>query len=106
PGFNEQAYARIGKWYNEWGWGIVFMAGFSPIPYKIFTIASGALGMAFLPFVVASTVSRSARFFLVALLLAWFGEPMKGFIDRHFNLLALVFVLLLAGGVVAVKYLF
>ena len=106
PGFNEQAYLRIVEWYHEWGWVIVFLAGFSPIPYKIFTITSGALGMAFLPFVVASTVSRSARFFLVALLLAWFGEPMKHFIDRHFNLLALVFAILLVGGVVAVKYLF
>ena len=106
PGFTPEAYLRIEEWYGEWGWIIVLLAGFSPIPYKIFTIASGALGMAFLPFVLASAASRSARFFLVALLLAWFGEPMKGLIDRHFNKLALLFGILLVGGVVAVKYMF
>ena len=106
PGFNEDAYNRIVDWYKDWGVPIVFLAGFSPIPYKIFTIASGALGMPFLAFVGASAVSRSARFFLVALLLAKFGEPMKKKIDRHFNLLALLFCILLVGGFVALKYLF
>ena len=106
PGFSPEGYARIEAWYKEWGWAIVFLAGFSPIPYKIFTIASGALGMAFLPFVLASAISRSARFFLVALLLAWFGEPMKHMIDRHFNKLALIFGVLLVGGFAALKFLF
>lgn len=106
PGFTETGFARIEQWYDEWGLVIVLLAGFSPIPYKIFTIASGALSMTFLPFVLASATSRSARFFLVALLLAWFGEPMKDLIDRHFNKLALVFSILLVGGFVAVKYWF
>ncbi len=106
PGVTPEAYLRIEKWYGEWGWVIVLLAGFSPIPYKLFTIASGALGMAFLPFVLASAARRSARFFLVALLLAWFGEPMKDLIDRHFNKLALLFGILLVGGVAAVKYVF
>ena len=105
PGFTEAGFVRIEQWYEEWGLAIVLLAGFSPIPYKIFTIASGALSLSFLPFVLASTVSRSARFFLVALLLAWFGEPMKDLIDRHFNKLALIFGVLLVGGFVAVKYL-
>jgi len=77
PGFTEEKFARIQEWYAEWGWPLVFLAGFSPIPYKIFTIASGVLGMALLPFILASAVSRSARFFLVAALVAKFGEPMK-----------------------------
>lgn len=106
PGFTPDGFKDIQLWYDEWGVLIVFLAGFSPIPYKIFTIASGALAMAFLPFVLASAVSRSARFFLVALLIAKFGEPMKEKIDRHFNLLALVFGILLVGGFVALKFIF
>lgn len=105
PGFTEEKFLRIQEWYTEWGWPLVFLAGFSPIPYKIFTIASGVLGMALLPFILASAVSRSARFFLVAALVAKFGEPMKEKIDKHFNLLALVFGLLLVGGFLALKLL-
>ena len=105
PGFTPEKFERISAWYGEWGWPLVFLAGFSPIPYKVFTIASGVLGMAWLPFLLASTVSRSARFFLVAVLISKFGEPIKEKIDRHFNLLALVFGLLLVGGFLAIKFL-
>jgi membrane protein YqaA with SNARE-associated domain len=105
PGFTEEKFARITEWYSEWGWPLVFLAGFSPIPYKIFTIASGVLGMALLPFTLASAVSRSARFFLVALLIAKFGEPMKEQMDKHFNKLALLFGLLLVGGFLVLKVL-
>ena len=105
PGFTEEKFDRIQEWYAEWGWPLVFLAGFSPIPYKIFTIASGVLGMALVPFILASAVSRSARFFLVAALVSKFGEPMKEKIDKHFNLLALVFGLLLVGGFLALKLL-
>lgn len=105
PGFTEEKFAHIQQWYADWGWPLVFLAGFSPIPYKIFTIASGVLGMALVPFILASAVSRSARFFLVAALVAKFGEPMKKKIDKHFNLLALVFGLLLVGGFLALKFL-
>jgi membrane protein YqaA with SNARE-associated domain len=105
PGFTEEKFARIQEWYAEWGWPLVFLAGFSPIPYKIFTIASGVMGMALLPFILASAVSRSARFFLVAALVAKFGEPMKEKIDKHFNLLAMVFGLLVVGGFLALKFL-
>ena len=105
PGFTEEKFARITEWYAEWGWPLVFLAGFSPIPYKIFTIASGVLGMALLPFTLASAVSRSARFFLVALLIAKFGEPMKEQMDKHFNKLALLFGLLLVGGFLVLKVL-
>ena len=105
PGFTEEKFARITEWYAEWGWPRVFLAGFSPIPYKIFTIASGVLGMALLPFTLASAVSRSARFFLVALLIAKFGEPMKEQMDKHFNKLALLFGLLLVGGFLVLKVL-
>ena len=105
PGFTPEKFDQLKAWYEEWGWPLVFIAGFSPIPYKIFTVASGVLGMALWPFILASAVSRSARFFLVAFLLAKFGKPMKEKIDKHFNLLALLFGLLLIGGIVALKFL-
>ena len=105
PGFTKEKFSRIADWYEEWGWPLVFLAGFSPIPYKIFTIASGVLGMALLPFTLASAVSRSGRFFLVALLISKFGEPMKELIDKHFNKLAFAFGLLLIGGFLALKLL-
>ena len=105
PGFTPEKFDKLKSWYEEWGWPLVFIAGFSPIPYKIFTVASGVLGMALWPFILASAVSRSARFFLVAFLLAKFGEPMKEKIDKHFNLLALLFGVLLIGGIVVLKFL-
>ena len=105
PGFTEEKFERLKDWYEEWGWPLVFLAGFSPIPYKIFTIASGVLGMALLPFTLASAVSRSGRFFLVALLISKFGEPMKELIDKHFNKLAFAFGLLLIGGFLVLKLL-
>ena len=105
PGFTPEKFDQLKSWYEEWGWPLVFIAGFSPIPYKIFTVASGVLGMALWPFIIASAISRSARFFLVAFLLAKFGEPMKEKIDKHFNLLALLFGLLLIGGIVVLKFL-
>ena len=64
-------------WFETYGVWIVFLAGFSPIPYKIFTVSAGFLQMAFLPFVLASTVGRGARFFLVAGLMRWGGAPME-----------------------------
>ncbi len=77
------AYERASTWFAEWGFWAVFVAGFSPIPHKVFTISAGALSMALLPFVLASTVGRGARFFLVAGLLAWGGEPMERLIRRY-----------------------
>ena len=70
-------YLIARQWFDEWGFWAVFLAGFSPIPYKLFTISAGAMGMALLPFTLASFVGRGARFFLVALLLAWGGEPLE-----------------------------
>jgi len=91
--------------YNEHGALIVFSAGFSPIPYKVFTIASGVADMNIVSFAAASLLGRGARFFLVAALLWKFGDPIKAFIDRHLAKLTLAFVVLLALGFVAIKYL-
>jgi membrane protein YqaA with SNARE-associated domain len=77
------AYATASGWFRDWGFWAVLIAGFSPIPYKVFTISAGALSMSFIPFVLASAVGRGGRFFLVAGLLAWGGEAMEGRIRRY-----------------------
>jgi len=71
------AYLRVQGWFAHWGFWAVLLAGFSPVPYKLFTIAAGAVGMPLAPFVVASLVSRGARFFLVAGLMARGGARMQ-----------------------------
>ena len=90
-------YEKAVIWFREWGFWAVFLAGFSPIPYKIFTITAGALGMAFIPFLIASTVGRGARFYLVAGLMRWGGERMEKtlriYIDRLGWLLILAVVI-------------
>ncbi|MBL4900767.1 MAG: DedA family protein [Colwellia sp.] len=65
------------NWFNEWGVWVVFIAGFSPIPYKLFTVSAGFLQMAFLPFLLASAIGRGLRFFLVAGLIQWGGSAME-----------------------------
>ena len=91
--------------YNEHGVWIVFTAGFSPIPYKIFTIASGVAGMDPVSFTLASLVGRGARFFLVAILLWRFGAPIQAFIEKRLGLLTLLFCLLVVAGILALKFL-
>ena len=106
PGFTEEVFMSIQKQYSDYGFMIIFTAGFTPIPYKIFTISAGAFDINLLLFVIASTASRTARFFLVAGLIWKFGKPIKAFIDKYFNLLTLIFTLLLVGGFFSIKYLF
>ena len=92
-------------WYNDWGAWIVFMAGLTPFPYKVVTIASGATHLNLGVFAVASLLSRGLRFCAVSLLLWYFGEPIRVFIDKHFGWLSILFFLLLVGGFVALKLL-
>ena len=82
---------------------IIFTAGFTPIPFKLFTISAGAFSIQFPMFILAGMISRSARFFIVALLIKKYGEPIKGFIDKYFNILALFFTILLFGGFIIIK---
>lgn len=98
-------FEALGQLYRDNLIPTVAAAGFTPIPYKVFTIAAGAFSVAFLPFILASLASRGARFFLVAWLVFRFGPPVKVFIDRYFNLLTVVFMVLLIGGFVLVKWL-
>ncbi|MBX9589028.1 MAG: DedA family protein [Hyphomonadaceae bacterium] len=92
--------------YNEWGLWIILIKGFTPIPYKLVTIASGAATFDFWVFIAASIVTRGGRFLLVAGLLYWFGEPIRAFIEQRLTLMTTVFVILLVGGFIAIKYLF
>lgn len=77
------AYEQAQAWFGEYGFWAIFIAGFSPIPYKVFTIAAGAASMALLPFTLASLIGRGARFFLVAGLMAWGGEKMEATLRRY-----------------------
>lgn len=98
--------AYIGAKYHQYDAWAVGIAGFTPIPYKVFTIAAGAFKINFPVFVLASAVSRSARFFLVGGLIRVFGEMIQPIIEKYLDILAIVFVILLVGSFVMVKYLF
>ena len=106
PGFSTDVFYTIKDQYEEWSFWIVFTAGFTPIPFKIFTISAGAFDINFILFIIASTVSRTARFFIVCSLIWKYGKPIEKFIDNYFNLLALIFTLLLFGGFLLAKLLF
>lgn len=80
-------YLEARAWFDAWGIWVVFLAGFSPIPYKLFTIASGAAAMALLPFTVASLVGRGARFFMVAALVRALGPRVEPVLRRHVDLI-------------------
>ena len=84
---------------------VIFTAGFTPIPYKVFTITAGAFDINFMMLTIASIVSRGARFFLIAWLLWKYGQRIKLFLEKYFNLLAFGFTFLLIGGFVLIKYL-
>jgi membrane protein YqaA with SNARE-associated domain len=91
--------------YDQYGFFGVLAAAVTPLPYKIFTISSGMFKFDFSQFMLASIIGRSLRFFAVAALIWKFGAPIKGFIDRYFNLLAILFFVLLVGGFLVIKYL-
>jgi len=99
------SYSRVREQYDRYNFWVVFAAGFTPLPYKVITITAGVFKINFLIFLIASTISRSARFFLVAGLIWLFGPVVKPFIDKYFNLLCLVFMILLIGGFAVIKYL-
>ena len=106
PGFTHTEYDKICAMYNQYNFWVVFTAGFSPIPYKLITITAGVFKIDFPVFLVASVVSRGLRFFLISWLIWKYGEPIKRFIDKYFNWLALVFTVLLIGGFFAIKHAF
>lgn len=82
-----EAYLTAQMWFSHWGFWAMFIAAFTPIPYKVFTVAAGALQMAILPFVVASLIGRCARFFLVAALMRWGGPQMDRLLRRFVDII-------------------
>jgi len=105
PGFTTSLYQDIKLLYVEWDFWVIFTAGFTPIPYKVFTITAGAFDVNFAMFTLASFISRGARFFLIAWLIWKFGPSIKAFIDKYFNILALGFTTILIGSFILIKYL-
>ena len=97
-------YDRVRELFQTYNAVAVAVAGFTPIPFKVFTISAGAFRVHLLTFLLAAAVSRSARFFLVSGLIYCFGPAIKEKIDRYFNQLTLLFVVLLVGGFLILKY--
>lgn len=91
--------------YNEWGAWIVFIAGVTPFPYKVITIASGVTQLDLVVFMVASVLARGTRFFAVAGLLYLYGPPIRDFIERRLGLVATVSTAMLLGGFLAIRFL-
>jgi len=102
----QQQYHEVQRLYMENAFAAIAIAGFTPIPYKVFTIAAGAFQVSFTTLVTASLISRPARFFLVAGLFYWFGPRVKPLIDKYFEVLTIAFVVLLILGFVLVRWIF
>jgi len=88
-------FDKVMTWFSEWGIWVVFLAGFSPVPYKLFTVSAGFLQMAFLPFLLASAISRGLRFFLVAGLIRWGGAAMEQKLRQWIDMLGWAIVILI-----------
>ena len=97
-------YAVIQSWYQQYDAMAVFAAGFTPLPYKLFTITAGVCKLNFFTFIIISLLSRSARFFLVSGLIYRYGTKVSHFINRYFNIVTIAFMLLLIGGFVLIKF--
>ncbi len=106
PGFTVQVFNKVITMYNENAFLAVFTAGFTPIPYKVFTISAGVSKMDILIFTLASVISRGLRFFLLAAIIYKFGATITSWIDKYFNKLAILFTILLIAGFVVIKFAF
>ncbi len=104
PGVSPEAFAGVQALYDRWDFWAVFLAGLTPIPYKVFTLSAGVFSINFGVFVLASVLSRGLRFFLVAGLIYKFGPSIARFIDKYFNLLATAFGILLLGGFLIIEF--
>jgi membrane protein YqaA with SNARE-associated domain len=104
PGVTPESFESVRALYDRYDFWAVFVAGLTPIPYKVFTLSGGVFAINFPIFVLASVLSRGLRFFLVAGLIYRFGAPVNRFIDRYFNILTWVFGILIVLGFLVVKY--
>jgi len=101
----ENSFSVFEDYYKEFGILIVLGAGITPFPYKFITIASGVFGLNIFLFIIISIVGRGLRFYLIAILLYFFGEKIKLIIDKYFNFLTIVFFILLVGSVFIIRFL-
>jgi membrane protein YqaA with SNARE-associated domain len=99
-----EGLADFQVWYAEWGLWVILIKGLTPIPYKLVTIASGAASFDFLTFVAASIVTRGGRFYLVAGILYWIGQPAREFVEKHLTAVTTVLAAIIVIGLVAVAY--
>ncbi len=104
PSFTHAVFYKIQGLYDQYNFWIIFTAGFTPLPYKVFTVSAGAFSINLPMFIIASIISRGGRFFLVAALIWKYGPQIKTFIDKYFNLLAFSFTFLLIGGFIIIKF--
>jgi membrane protein YqaA with SNARE-associated domain len=80
-----EGFLRVQDWFDKWGFWAIFIAGFTPVPYKLFTISAGLIAMPFIPFLVASVIGRGARFYLVSALMVWGGERMQNMVRTYID---------------------
>lgn len=106
PAFNPENFETVGEAYQTYDAWTVFIAGFTPLPYKVVTITAGIFKIDVLVFLGMSLLSRGLRFGLVGALFFFFGKPIKTFIDKYLEILSILFVILLIGGFLALKYVF
>jgi membrane protein YqaA with SNARE-associated domain len=99
----QTAWGRVEAFYDDYGIWFLLVAAFTPVPFKVATIAAGATGMAFWPFVIVSLIGRSARFFIVAIVLRIYGAPVRAMIEKHFDVLSVAFVALLIAGFLVIR---
>ena len=102
---SRESFETVRAYFQDYEAWAIAIAGFTPVPYKVFTISAGFFRVDFTVFVVASFLSRGARFFLVGGLIYLFGPRIRGFIERYFNLLTYLFAALLLGGALVLRYL-
>ena len=100
----ENSFSIFENYYKEYGILIVLGAGITPFPYKFITIASGVFGLNIFSFIIVSIIGRGSRFYLIAVLLYFFGEKIKLIIDKYFNILTIVFFILLVGSVFIIRF--
>ena len=100
----QDAYITATQWFAEWGFWAILLAGFSPIPYKVFTIAAGVAVMPIIPFLIGSIIGRGSRFFLVAGLMRWGGEELEGKLRSWIDWIGWIIVLLIMVAYIVLKY--
>lgn len=99
----QERFDHVMSWFSEWGIWVVFIAGFSPIPYKLFTVSAGFLQLAFIPFIIASSIGRGMRFFLVAGVIRWGGAPMEQKIKQWIDVIGWIVVVAIVIIYIAVR---